>query len=112
MAMTFREVIKEMPTVMQDMFANHITRYFKVIAPSVLQVNVTMRCNTKCAMCNIWKFKSSHQLKLKQFEKILSDPVYASVEYVVLAGGEPTLRDDLAWWRNGADRYVRSQKVG
>ena len=96
MAMTLREVITEIPTVMQDMVTNHITKYFKVIAPSVLQVNVTMRCNTKCAMCNIWKFKSPHQLKLIQFEKIFSDPVYASVEYVVIAGGEPTLRDDLA----------------
>ena len=95
MAMTFREVIKEIPTVLKDMVANHISKYFKVIAPSVLQVNVTMRCNAKCAMCNIWKFKSPHQLKLVQFDKIFRDPVYSSVEYVVLAGGEPTLRDDL-----------------
>jgi MoaA/NifB/PqqE/SkfB family radical SAM enzyme len=34
-------------------------------------------------------------LTLQQFDTVFSDPVYARVEYVMLAGGEPTLRDDL-----------------
>src|SRR5262245_13240152 len=95
MAMTLEEVIKEIPSVARDLYENHVARHFKVIAPTVLHVNVNLRCNTRCAMCNIWELKSSQELSLEQFDQIFSDPVYSRVEYIVLAGGEPTLRDDL-----------------
>jgi len=95
MAMTVGEVVKEIPSVVRDLWENHVTRHLKVIAPTVLHVNVNLRCNTQCAMCNIWELKSSHELSLEQFDKIFSDPVYSRVEYIVLAGGEPTLRNDL-----------------
>ena len=96
MAMTFEHVAKEAPSVIRDLFENHVTKHFRVIAPTVLHVNVNLRCNTTCAMCNIWELKSPHTLSLEQFESIFADPVYRKVEYIVLAGGEPTLRNDLA----------------
>jgi MoaA/NifB/PqqE/SkfB family radical SAM enzyme len=96
MAMTFKHVAKEAPSVIRDLFENHVTKHFRVIAPTVLHVNVNLRCNTTCAMCNIWELKSPHTLSLEQFESIFADPVYRKVEYIVLAGGEPTLRNDLA----------------
>jgi len=89
------EQVKEIPSVIRDLYENHVTKHFKVIAPTVLHVNVNLRCNTKCAMCNIWELKSPQALSLEHFEKIFSDPVYARIEYVILAGGEPTLRNDL-----------------
>ncbi|HEV8455464.1 MAG TPA: radical SAM protein [Gemmatimonadales bacterium] len=95
MAMTPGEVARELPTVMRDLYENHVTRHFKVIAPTVLHVNVNLRCNTRCAMCNIWELKSPHALSPEQFDAIFADPVYAKVEYIILAGGEPTLRHDL-----------------
>jgi MoaA/NifB/PqqE/SkfB family radical SAM enzyme len=95
MAMTPGEVARELPTVMRDLYENHVTRHFKVIAPTVLHVNVNLRCNTRCAMCNIWELKSPHALSPEQFDTIFADPVYAKVEYIILAGGEPTLRHDL-----------------
>jgi MoaA/NifB/PqqE/SkfB family radical SAM enzyme len=95
MAMTLTQVIREAPSVARDLYENHVTRHFKVIAPTVLHVNVNLRCNTTCAMCNIWQLKSPRALQPAQFEKIFSDPLYRRVEYVILAGGEPTLRDDL-----------------
>jgi MoaA/NifB/PqqE/SkfB family radical SAM enzyme len=95
MAMTLGEVIQEVPSVFRDLYENHVTKHFKVIAPTVLHVNVNLRCNTTCAMCNIWELKSPHELSLEQFDAIFSDPVYFRVEYIILAGGEPTLRNDL-----------------
>ncbi len=95
MAMTLSEVVQEIPSVVHDLYENHVTKHFKVIAPTVLHVNVNLRCNTKCAMCNIWELKSTHTLSLEQLGQIFSDPVYARVEYIILAGGEPTLRKDL-----------------
>jgi MoaA/NifB/PqqE/SkfB family radical SAM enzyme len=95
MAMTAGQVIKEIPSVARDLYENHVKKHFKVLAPTVLHVNVNLRCNTACVMCNIWELKSPHELSLEQFEAIFSDPVYSRVEYVILAGGEPTLRNDL-----------------
>jgi MoaA/NifB/PqqE/SkfB family radical SAM enzyme len=95
MAMTLGEVVQEIPSVFRDLYENHVTKHFKVIAPTVLHVNVNLRCNTTCAMCNIWELKSPHDLSLEQFDAIFSDPVYSRVEYIILAGGEPTLRKDL-----------------
>jgi MoaA/NifB/PqqE/SkfB family radical SAM enzyme len=95
MAMTAGQVIREIPSVARDLYDNHVKKHFKVLAPTVLHVNVNLRCNTACVMCNIWELKSPHALSLPQFEDIFSDPVYGRVEYVILAGGEPTLRNDL-----------------
>lgn len=95
MAMLLKEIVQELPSVMQDLYENQITKHFKVLAPTVLHVNVNLRCNTKCAMCSIWELKSSHALGLDEFQKIFSDPIYERVEYIILAGGEPTLRNDL-----------------
>jgi len=96
MAATFGEVVKEIPSVLWDVYENHVIKHFKVIAPTVLHVNINLRCNTKCAMCNIWQIKSPHELSTEQLATIFADPVYARVEYIILAGGEPTLRRDLA----------------
>lgn len=95
MAMTAGQVIREIPAILRDLRENHITKRLNVIAPTVLQVNVNLRCNTQCAMCSIWEIKSPHELSLDQFDRVFADPVYAPVEYIVLAGGEPTLRNDL-----------------
>jgi MoaA/NifB/PqqE/SkfB family radical SAM enzyme len=95
MAMTLGEVIEEIPSVFRDLYENHVAKHFKVLAPTVLHVNVNLRCNTTCAMCNIWELKSPHELSLEQFAAIFSDPIYSGVEYIILAGGEPTLRNDL-----------------
>jgi MoaA/NifB/PqqE/SkfB family radical SAM enzyme len=96
MAMTVAQVIREIPSVARDLYENHVTKRFKVIAPTVLHVNVNLRCNTNCVMCSIWELKSPHALGIAEFETIFSDPVYRRVEYIILAGGEPTLRNDLA----------------
>ncbi len=95
MAMKFGEVVKELPAVVKDLYENQVTKNFKVISPTVLHVNATLRCNTKCAMCNIWELKSTDALSLEQMDQIFADSVYERVEYIILAGGEPTLRNDL-----------------
>jgi MoaA/NifB/PqqE/SkfB family radical SAM enzyme len=45
-------------------------------------------------MCNIWKQRGP-ELTLKEIEKLLNDPLFNSVKYCALGGGEPTLRKDL-----------------
>ena len=66
-------------------------------APKVMILFSSFRCDARCVMCYTWvKQKWKPQLSLKQLEKILGDPlIRRSIEIVNLAGGEPTLRNDL-----------------
>lgn len=63
---------------------------------------VTYRCNSRCAMCNIWREPASSQarsgeLSVEDLERIFDDRrLFAHVEDIGLSGGEPVLRSDLA----------------
>jgi MoaA/NifB/PqqE/SkfB family radical SAM enzyme len=96
MVLRFSEVVQELPLIAHDIYENQVIKHFQVLSPSVLHVNVNLRCNTKCSMCSIWELKSTEMLSLDQFKHIFSDPIYSKIEYIILAGGEPTLRNDLA----------------
>lgn len=58
-----------------------------------VDVILTYRCNSRCAMCNIWKHPTmpDEEVPLEALDKI---PY--GIEYMNMTGGEPTLRADLA----------------
>ncbi len=68
--------------------------------PRALLIYVTYRCNARCAMCGIWRehdFSDARsELSLRELERILSDRLFAEIEYLNINGGEPALRADLA----------------
>lgn len=53
----------------------------------------------RCRMCGIWKQtvkdRIFQELSLKDLDKILSDPLFAKLEFININGGEPNLRNDL-----------------
>ena len=87
--------IRTIPIRAKDFIINNIIKYFTILPPTVVQFNVTRRCNAKCMMCNIWKSGDKEELDLSQIEKIFSDNLFKNTEYILISGGEPTLRDDL-----------------
>ena len=58
-----------------------------------LTIIATYRCNSKCSMCNIWKYPSlpKEEITLETMQKI---PF--GIDHLNITGGEPTLRSDLA----------------
>jgi len=72
-------------------------RAVKRLAPMLEKIEdsvvaVTYRCNSRCSMCGIWKFKSTEEeLRPEEYEKLP-----ATLRDVNISGGEPFLRDDLA----------------
>jgi len=92
---TKRSLTSEAVTVVRDVFDNHVVSRFRPLDPTVLQVNVNARCNARCGMCNIWRTEDKTQLSLEEFERVFSDPAMDRIEYIILAGGEPTMRKDL-----------------
>lgn len=66
--------------------------------PRILGLPVTYRCDGRCAMCSIWlKQKGAPELSLPKMEELFSGPLLSeNAARLILTGGEPTMREDLA----------------
>jgi MoaA/NifB/PqqE/SkfB family radical SAM enzyme len=94
--LTLSRLIRKLPTVGSDFINSIFIRWYARPVPTVMQFNVTWKCNSRCVMCNIWDRKSSEkELNAFEFDTILSDSLFRKIETVLISGGEPTLRQDL-----------------
>ena len=59
--------------------------------PTSAFLSVTLLCNARCVMCDIWKNRGMDFTPLEVYDKLPS-----SLEMVDLTGGEPFLRPDMA----------------
>jgi len=64
--------------------------------PVIFTLGITRRCNSKCIMCSIWKGEPKGELSLGEIQEIFTNPLLNRLETVILSGGEPTLREDMA----------------
>ena len=70
----------------------------RLTTPIILTFFVTNQCNAKCKHCFYWKHLSqniSEELNLKEIKKIVSSLKHP-LSTLLLTGGEPFLREDLA----------------
>lgn len=58
--------------------------------PKTAIIAITLNCNAKCIMCNIWKNKMTNELKPEEYLKLPS-----SLREINITGGEPFLRNDI-----------------
>jgi MoaA/NifB/PqqE/SkfB family radical SAM enzyme len=58
--------------------------------PTSAIVAVTLNCNARCVMCDIWKQSSTDEMLPEEYRKLP-----ASLRDINLTGGEPFLRQDL-----------------
>jgi len=82
-------------TILRGFYEYNVRRRFGVLPPRQMQINVTYRCNARCAMCNIWQMPSRPELGLEDYQRLLQDKLFAGIERLTIAGGEPSLRADL-----------------
>lgn len=75
---------------------HHFAPYF-LLKPSSLFISPTLRCNSRCSHCDVWKGKgdSIKELSYREWQKILSDNFFKNINALWLSGGEPTLRKDI-----------------
>lgn len=65
--------------------------------PTKIWFELTRNCNSHCVHCNIWQEKHrSDELNSAEIFRIFSDPLFSDVDMVIVSGGEPTTRNDLA----------------
>jgi len=62
----------------------------KTRLPTNAVVAVTLNCNSRCVMCDIWKNRITNELKPEEFRKLPT-----SLRDINITGGEPFLRADL-----------------
>ncbi|MFC1890448.1 radical SAM/SPASM domain-containing protein [Thermodesulfobacteriota bacterium] len=63
--------------------------------PWDIGLRITWRCNLRCAMCDIWKVRGREEMDTGEVLRIVDEMKAWGVEYFVLTGGEPLLRDDI-----------------
>ena len=56
---------------------------------------LTRRCNFRCRGCNVINYQSAYELTTEEWKQAFEILKEYEVGFVVLFGGEPTLRDDL-----------------
>jgi MoaA/NifB/PqqE/SkfB family radical SAM enzyme len=81
--------------ILRGFYEYNVLRHFRTLPPRQLQINVTYRCNARCTMCNIWQMEAREEMSRDQFSRLLDDPLFANIERLTLAGGEPSMRRDL-----------------
>ncbi|NTU98713.1 radical SAM protein [Candidatus Falkowbacteria bacterium] len=62
----------------------------KTRTPIDATIAITYRCNSRCAMCNIWQEQNPSEMPVEYFRNLAP-----SLKYVNLTGGEPFLHSDI-----------------
>lgn len=66
------------------------------LKPQKIWLEATDKCNSRCNHCNIWAKKTTEKpLSPLEIEKILKDPLFSEVDYIIISGGEVVLRPDI-----------------
>ena len=86
---------RSLPHLPVDFIKNQVLGRFTTLAPTVLIFNVSYKCDSKCVMCNSWKLPYHDDLSTEEYRRAFGSPLFRSVEYVGVTGGEPTLRKDM-----------------
>lgn len=74
----------------------HNAGRFHLAKPLLSTIVVTNMCNSKCIMCSCWNIKKhENELSPDEINQVYRNPLFSSLERIILSGGEPTLRDDL-----------------
>ena len=87
--------IKTWASYLRGVYEYNVLGRFRTVPLRGLVIDVTYRCNSRCLMCSIWKSPPQAELTTAQFDAVLSDPLFRTVERLMISGVEPTLRSDL-----------------
>jgi MoaA/NifB/PqqE/SkfB family radical SAM enzyme len=64
--------------------------------PHHAQWLVTRKCNYRCLGCNVWKEQDQNELSTEEIKRGLDILKDAGIVELVLSGGDPLLREDIA----------------
>jgi MoaA/NifB/PqqE/SkfB family radical SAM enzyme len=62
--------------------------------PTLCVYDVTTRCNSRCAMCSIWK-RREKEMTLEEVRKVFTDLKRFGIHTIFLQGGEPLVKKEV-----------------
>jgi MoaA/NifB/PqqE/SkfB family radical SAM enzyme len=75
--------------------------------PHHAQWLITRKCNYRCLGCNVWKEQDQNELSTEEIKKGLDILKEVGIVELVISGGDPLLRSDIAEILDyAADRFV------
>lgn len=96
MKMLVRNILK--PLISEDKRLQlSVKLNYPFVSPTVLSIDTTSKCNSRCIYCIWWKEKSEKETPptLDDIAALCASSVKLGVERVSLSGGEPLLRNDI-----------------
>jgi radical SAM protein with 4Fe4S-binding SPASM domain len=63
--------------------------------PTFAVFQLTDMCNSRCAMCGIWKKPRHEELSVSEIKGIFTGKLFSKLRWVNLTGGEPFMRSDF-----------------
>ena len=70
-----------------------LSNFTRLAKPYKLNYAITLRCQSRCLTCNIWKLKSNGELSIDEIREFAKSN--NSFRWIALTGGEPFLRSDI-----------------
>ena len=83
--------LKKLLRLPYDIYSYNIKSKFKILKPQKLVIVLTYHCNSRCVMCNIWKMDTTNEMSLEQWQQLLKDPIFQTIQSVSITGGEALL---------------------
>lgn len=87
--------IEKIVGIVKSIYEYNFLSFFVPLKPKKIMINLTYRCNSKCAMCNIWKRKKTKEMEIEDWKKIIGDKVFERVMAITLSGGEAMMHPDF-----------------
>jgi len=60
-----------------------------------LVLNITIRCNSRCLMCDFWKNQNGEELSVREIQNVADSAEKLNIKKFVISGGEPLLHPDF-----------------
>ena len=75
-----------------------------LVAPDMLQIMITTKCNLKCQICDVWSQKFNNELTTAEVKNLIDQALKMGIETIYFTGGEALLRPDIFELINYASR--------
>ena len=74
------------------------------VAPEMIQLMLTSRCNIKCKICDVWKQEFREELATDEVKSLIDQAIDMGIKTIYFTGGEALLRKDIFELINYASR--------
>ncbi len=88
-----REYMTDLITDYRFYFSRALNRV--MVAPDMIQIMLTSKCNIRCKICDVWKQDFNPQMTTEEVKRLIDQAIELGVRTIYFTGGEAFLRQDI-----------------